>query len=387
MDTSGRVALRVAVIGALGVIGAALLGVFGTVSVPFINHFLSQRSPAQIKPSDETAIVSIPKGKRHEKNKTPRPAPSINGDNDFTNEQSNKSGQQVGPIRGDNNQVIQNSGSGAVTVNQLPPSSPHPVTFGMDLKWTLENFAEAVRNGNLAAIKEYLNPKDGFDPNSVWDSSFVLERAVWADTQNFSAILKLFKDTGKLNWNSVSRSVGSGSQKQSSTLQLTLIRGAASQNHSEQLKALVDAGADPSQVIADETRAFNTPASGDLLYKGELTGRSRDGAGARAEQELAAFKDIGYPLPNLQQAVADASRTGQACAQEIRSRHSLKELMELAKKPAEIPSSQALEWQSYQGVVSYLRKKLAFGPLQWQGDDMEYARAVDAACRPYSTPF
>ena len=317
----------------------ALIGALSIASVPFIQHYFSQNA----LPSTNHGIV-------------------------------------VGSM-GNGNSIVQN--------NQLPPESPHPVTFGMGLKWTLEDFAETVRNGKLTAIKEYLNPKDGFDPNALWNgNAFVLQLPIFEGTKNFPEILKLFKETGKLDWKAENKgSIWVGIYGHPTTLQWALLQEAANKKQPDDLKALLDAGADPSQLIADETRAFNTPPSGDLLYKGELTGRGRDRSGAQAEQELSVFKGIGYSLPNLSQAILNASRTGQACEQEIRNQHSLKELLMLANKPPEIPSSRDLEWQSYQGAVSYLRNKLRFGPLAWQGDDVEYARALAAACNPNDTQF
>ncbi len=372
---------------AIGAVVAAIIAGLATVSAPVITKLFERKT----EPSSSIEVItSTSPGQRSRKIRNPPPGANINnGDHNSLNDQSNNSGQQVGPISGGTNQINQISGSNGITINQLPPASSHPVTFDMGRKWTLDDFAETVRNGNLPAIKEYLNPKDGFDPNALWNSNvFVLELPLSEGTKNFPEILKLFKETGKLDWNAVNEgSIWAGIYGHPITLQWALLQEAANKKQPVNLKVLLDAGADPSQLIADETKAFNTSPRGDLLYKGELTGRSRDRSGAHAEQELTVFKSIGYPLPNLSQAIADASRTGQACEQEITNQHSLKELMALAHEPPETPSSRDLEWHSYQGAVSYLRNKLRFGPLAWQGDDVEYARAVAAACNANSTPF
>lgn len=367
-----------------GVSGAALIGLLGTVSVPFINHYFARDTPPHQTQPLATPDAVTPRVKQSPKKQAPTPASSIQNENDSLDDVN-----QIGQVSGTGNQITQISGgnSGSIVINPVAPVSSHPLTFGMGLKWTADGFAETVRNGNLPAIKEYLNPKDGFDPNTLWNGNeFVLQLPIFEGTKNFPAILELFKQTDKLDWNQVNdRSVFGSLYHHPITEQWALLQEAANKNRPADLKALIDAGANPSQLISDEIMAFNAPPSGTVMYKGKLTGRARDMSGAHAEQELAAFKSVGYSLPGLEQAIEDASRSPAACDQEIKSHHTIKEAMELAHKQPQVSSGQVLKVEPFQGAVSYLRNKLRFGPSAWQGDEIEYARAIATACSPTGT--
>ncbi len=348
--------MKKAVIGAIAVIVAAVIAAMATMASPVIANLFSRKdAPAQ--------HTNVQHG----------------GSNNTIHDQSGNSGT----IFGDNNQGTQIQNSKDFVINQGRASS-HPVTSDMGLKWDQDDFAETVRQGNIPAIKEYLNAKDGFDPNTLWNGNrFVLQLPIFQGTKNFPEVLTLFKETGKLNWHEVDEhSVFGSIYGHPITQEWSLLQEAAEKKHPQDLRALIDAGANPSQLIADEISAFNAPPSASVIYKGELTGRARDMAGANAEQELATFKAIGYALPHLEQAVESASHSPAECAQEVRSHHSLSEALALARQPQKASSGQTLEWDAFGGVVFYLRNELRFGPLAWQGDEVEYARAVATACSP-----
>ena len=348
--------MKKAAIGAIAVIVAAVIAAVATMASPVIaNRFSKKDAPAQ--------HTNVQHG----------------GSKNTIRDQSGNSGV----VFGDNNQGTQIQNSKDFVINQARASS-HPVTSDMGLKWNQDDFAESVRQGNIPAIREYLNAKDFFDPNTLWNGNrFVLQLPIFEGTKNFPEVLTLFKETGKLNWNEVDeRSVFGSVYGHPITQEWSLLQEAAEKNHPQDLKALLDAGANPTQLIADEISAFNAPPSASVIYKGELTGRARDRAGANAEHELATFKAIGFALPHLAQAVEGASRSPVECAQEVRSHHSLREALALARQPQQVASAQTLEWDAFGGVVFYLRDKLRFGPTAWQGDEVEYARAVATACSP-----
>ena len=273
-------------------------------------------------------------------------------------------------IAGHHNQVINN-------INQARASS-HPVTSDMGLKWTIDDFAETVRNGNLPAIREYLDSNDGFDPNSVWNGNiFVLELPIFEGTKNFTDILQLFKQTGKLDWKSINeRSIWSGVYGHPITLQYSVLQQAANKHRAADLKSLIAAGADPTDLLADEAKAFHT-ISRQGIFKGALTGLPTDMRGAGIELDLATFREIGYPLPGLREGPtaderADAARRAETCKQDIRSYHPLKQLIE---NP---PSANDLTWQPYQVASSYLQLRLMQGG--WRSDNVEYNEAIQKAC-------
>jgi len=301
------------------------------------------------------------------------------GSNNSATDQSDNRGI----ITGANSQGTQIQNSRDFVINQGHVSF-HPVTSDMNLKWNMDDFAESVRNGNLPAITEYLNLKDGFDPNTLWNgNTFVLELPIFEGTKNFPQILKLFKDTGKLNWKEVNdQSIWKGVYEHPITLEYSTLQQAANKNYPIDLKALIDAGANPSQLLADETKAFRG-ISRQGIFAGALTGKPTDMRGAGLEQDLATFRAIGYPLPNLQegptpQERADVSRQLQACEQDLTSHHSMKELMDLAADPQAL--DQVSTWQPYQMAASYLKERLLQGG--WRGSQIEYENAVAKACSP-----
>jgi len=90
--TKTRLAIYVALIAAAGAIIAAALGLTGAISVPFITEYLTRKHAHE--QAAKTATTSAQAG----------------------------NGGQAQAITGNDNQAIQNSGSGTITINQLKES-------------------------------------------------------------------------------------------------------------------------------------------------------------------------------------------------------------------------------------------------------------------------
>ncbi|AXC13184.1 hypothetical protein ACPOL_3905 [Acidisarcina polymorpha] len=284
-----------------------LLGtVFSGAGQEYLKHHLFRESSSSPTPDGATPPGQKPEAPRGSGDRLKKRKNAIvtNEASVASGSTSANSGNSVGQISGSGNQLNQIQGADSVVINPLGPAPAHPVTSGMGLKWNQADFCDAVRNGNLPAIREYLsggtNRKDRFNPNTRCNGNiFVLGLPIFEGTADFPEIFKLFQNTGELDFEALNDRLTMPNCPNPSTQACELLWQAASHSRPADLRVLLDAGIDPTKYIEGALRDARTPPDSEAIFKGPLTGRNVDTPAWHAEIELLTFKQAGYKIPAI----------------------------------------------------------------------------------------
>jgi hypothetical protein len=130
-------------------------------------------------------------------------------------------------------------------------SDPRKELANMGVTWSLENFQNAVRLGDLRTINLFL--AGGFSPNQLDDGNlFVLVQAVVGQVPNLAEVIELFKEYG-LNFKAVSNGQLSFVDREGlfagKTLEYQLYDFARFKDDANCVRILKKEGADPSDDI------------------------------------------------------------------------------------------------------------------------------------------